>query len=112
MSSVHLVKIGAMPKMTTKAEPPPAITAPFHLRLPPKLKDVITKGAFEAQRSINAQIIYMLQVALSKEESHPRRTVDKTPIWKMEGLEEVVLQIFRELPPDKQLALIQLLRKE
>lgn len=116
MSIVVKGGFGQNPAMATKhssnADLGVEVSAGVSLRMPKPLKSVIEKAAYASRRSLNAQIIYLLQIGLAKEEKHPKRQDEKTPIWKMDNLEDVVLLLFRELTPDKQLALIQLLRKD
>jgi hypothetical protein len=101
-----------MVKIASNSDTASGVASAVTIRMPKPVKAAIDKAAFASRRSINAQVIYLLQLGLSKEEAHPKRPEEKTPIWKMDNLDDVVLQLFRDLPPEKQLALIQLLRKE
>ena len=96
--------------------------APFGWRLPPKTKDELFKAARHNGRSLNAEIVARLVWSLQyekisliqREQSQPiqLRTEQEGKIYSAEfsELEITLLETFRKMPVENQLALLTLFK--
>lgn len=96
--------------------------APFGLRLPPETKDELSKAARHNGRSLNAEIVARLmwslqyeKTSLTQREQHQpiqMKTKQKGKIYSAEfsELEIALLETFRKMPVEKQLALLTLFK--
>jgi len=96
--------------------------APFGLRLPPAIKDDLFKAARHNGRSLNAEIVARLMWSLQyekislaqREQSQPiqLKTKQKEKIYGVEfsELEIALLETFRKMPMENQLALLTLFK--
>lgn len=96
--------------------------APFGLRLPPETKDELFKAARHSGRSLNAEIVARLVWSLQyektslaqREQSQPLqlKTKQKGKTYHVEfsELEIALLETFRKMPVENQLALLTLFK--
>jgi len=96
--------------------------APFGLRLPPETKDELFKASRQNGRSLNAEIVARLVWSLQyektsltqREQSQPiqLKTKQKGKIHSVEfsELEITLLETFRKMPVENQLALLTLFK--
>lgn len=97
-----------------KARPPR-----FLLNMPDELRQAVERAAFAADRPVTAEINRRLQQTFDAERNpfahRPAPTPapiasEATPSEPLGGAEQALLEAFRRLSPDKQLALLSLLR--
>jgi hypothetical protein len=95
-----------VPTQESKADPVSKI-----LRLPEELNAALKKQAELNGRSVNAEIVYRLQQSLSGRGRDASRARQSSAEYDALGdLERAMLQVFRRMGPEKQLALISLFK--
>lgn len=82
----------------------------YPLRLPNSLREALETAARASERSLNAEILFRLRRDLSGEGKVPAVLPDKPPVYKSDRLDQHLVEVVKNLPPDKQLALLQLLK--
>jgi Arc-like DNA binding domain len=98
-----------MPKKSH--DPPPVLSSDrFHVRLPQELRDALDAALLKSERSLNAEIVFRLRRDLANEGKLPAAVAEKVAAYKSDRLDLVLLEVVKGLPPDKQLALLQLLK--
>lgn len=80
---------------------------PFGVRMPPELKSALDKQARKNGRSLNMEIVERLTKSI---EPAQIRLVTSGQTEKLSVAEQQLLQVFGEMPAEKQLALLALLR--
>lgn len=91
--------------------------APLGVRMQPELKDALTAAARKNGRSLNAEVVTRLELSFQE----PALTVYAAGVAEqgapyavrrpvLTQCQEMMLDLFDSLPPDKQLALISLFR--
>jgi len=83
----------------------------FGLRMPPELKDKVSREAKINGRSLNAEVVDRLKKSLApiRTESGPKLEQNGSSCTpEITDTERQLLTIFRRLPPEKQLALLSL----
>jgi len=83
---------------------------PFGLRMPPELRELLKQHAELNRRSLNSEIVARLQTTLdpSERRSQSDATVQTHDVVVLSDAERALLNVFRSLLPDKQLALLSL----
>jgi hypothetical protein len=103
--------------MTT--EPPNKIRdiAPVSVRLPPELRHALAREATIRGRSLHAEIVQRLKESLTEEAVSGLRLLEPAATYRAPGpeptlnsSEQWLVSVFRALPPEKQLALLSLLK--
>jgi hypothetical protein len=84
----------------------------FGLRMPPELKDKVSREAKINGRSLNAEIVDRLRKSLEPllltESGHKVAQMNSSYMPELTDIERKLLTIFRRLPVEKQLALLSL----
>lgn len=90
---------------------------PFGLRMPPELKQELDREAKLNGRSLNAEIVDRLRRSLERKGQSAFVDYGRSPLKKGEesrpaltDIETQLLQVFRRMPPEKQLALLSLFK--
>lgn len=82
-----------------------------HVRMPSRLKQDIDFHAKSNNRSLNAEIVQRLQDSLTARQDHGTKQAPISPYsGELPMIEQQLLNIFRRLTPEKQLALISLFK--
>lgn len=90
--------------------------SPTVLRLHPDIRAELVRIAYINKRSLSREIAIRLEESLKTHrtgEGHPpayTRPNEKGPAVVMSDADQAMLEIFRKLPPEKQLALLSLFR--
>jgi hypothetical protein len=91
--------------------------APVSVRLVPELRHALAREAAIHGRSLHGEIVQRLKQSLADEASSGERLMEPTPTYQRAGAEPTLnsseqwlVSVFRGLPPDKQLALLSLLK--
>lgn len=89
--------------------------SPFGLRMQPDLKSALEREARIAGRSMNAEIVNRLQLSIEGQRAQPtkpyRADEPVSPIYAVENdHERAMLNLFRRMSPEKQLALLSLFK--
>ena len=82
----------------------------FQLRIPQELREALEAACEKSRRSLNSEIAFRLHRDLSNEGKAPLVLQEKPPIYKSDRLDQHLVEVVKNLPPDKQLALLQLLK--
>lgn len=84
----------------------------FNLRMPPELREQLEKEAGISGRSLNAEVVARLKMALSRPRQAYRAGVEQevATYGEMTDAERELLAIFRRWPAAKQLALLSLFK--
>lgn len=90
---------------------------PFGLRMQPELKETLDREAKINGRSLNAEIVARLQLSLDNQvtakngyttDQHAASNYTAEVAPEITYIERRLLDVFRRLPPEKQLALLSL----
>lgn len=82
----------------------------FQLRIPQDLRDALDAVLDKSERSLNAEIVFRLRRDLANEGRLPTFPAEKPATYKSDRLDLMLHDVIKALPPDKQLALLQLLK--
>lgn len=98
-----------MPRQTYRANRELGLGAakPFQLRMPTEIWKRVEKEATKNGRSLNAEVLRMIETALSLSSS---RAAEPAAEGYLPEPDRLLLQLYRAMPPESQLALITLLR--
>jgi hypothetical protein len=102
---------------TTRPRPKVSDIAPTTLRLPPDVRDQLMREATISNRSLSQEITYRLQCSLAPQKATQARAEaqESTPLagsyQALADEQRLLLSLYGALAPDKQLALITLLRR-
>ena len=83
---------------------------PFGLRMPVEVRELVKREAKLNGRSLNAEIVARLRASVDppRSRSGSRPAAQARDIWVLTDAERAMLNVFRKLPPEKQLALLSL----
>lgn len=84
----------------------------FHVRMPEEVKQRLEKQAKINGRSLNSEIVDRLKSSLAKVTGGPPKVGQESPAYAVQlpDIERQLLTYFRDLAPEKQLALLSLLK--
>ena len=88
---------------------------PFALRMPPKLREQLERAAVQNKRSLNQEVMERLEASIANTPpSAPRASVYNaemaTGTYRLSELETVLLDLFKHMQVEKQLALLSLFK--
>ena len=92
------------PKIKARDLPPTAV------RLPPELKHQLSREAEIHQRTLHAEILIRLRASLEPPAVNGARSAQQATMRAHSDLETSALELFRRMTPDRQLALLTLLK--
>lgn len=101
-------------RSSAAGEPRGRDVPPTGVRLPPDLRDRLTREAAINGRSLSAEIINRLQASMSGAPTSGRAAQEAAPTYSQPALDDsqrLLLTLFSAMPPERQLALLTLLRR-
>lgn len=100
-------------RTTAIDEPRGRDVAPTGVRLPPDLRDQLVREAAINGRSLSAEIIFRLKSSVPLDGPATRTAADRDGHYgpTLDDSQRQLVTLFSALPPEKQLALLTLLRR-